>query len=140
MVTPPYEKRTYLQCPLDLDDLESFNHIAVLDVIVSGNSHTAFLACRHFLDGILAYLQGCKFARIDDNTVTDEAALGLLDHLTVTHDTSCDGTDLADMEGLLDLCSGGHLLLLLRLEHTLFPQISTSFIFPSTFNPHLFSK
>lgn len=47
----------HLQCALDFHDLEGFDHISVLDIIVACNRETALLAGNDLLDTVLAYLQ-----------------------------------------------------------------------------------
>ena len=46
-----------LECSLDLDNLERLNHIAFLDVVVTRDTHTAFLAGNNFLGCILDNLK-----------------------------------------------------------------------------------
>ena len=64
-------------------------------------------------------MQGCEFSGVNHYTVADEANLGLLHHLAVADDATRNGTDLGNLEGLLNLGGGDNLFLLLRLKHTL---------------------
>ena len=114
-----YALATALERTLDFDDLECLDDISILDIVVSCNGHTALLSCADLLDAVLADLQGAKLAGINHDAVAYEAHLGLLHHLAVAYETSCDGADLADAEGLLNIGGSDDLFLLLRLEHTL---------------------
>lgn len=53
----PCKSMSHLQCALDFHDLEGFDHISVLDIIVACNRETALLAGNDLLDTVLAYLQ-----------------------------------------------------------------------------------
>src|SRR5574344_29491 len=110
---------SFLECSFNLNYLEGFDDVALLDVIVAGDAHTGLLAGGDLLCLVLADLERAELSGVDHDAVADEAHLRLLDHLAVADDTAGDGADLADAEGLLDLGGGDDLFLLLRLEHTL---------------------
>ena len=51
-MTPGFHlHKGFLESPLDLDNLESLDEVAFLNVIITGDIHTAFLTGRHFLHG-----------------------------------------------------------------------------------------
>ena len=59
-VTAPsffYYNDSELERSLYLDDVEGLDDVSIVDVVIAGDTHTAFLTCTHFLHGILADLK-----------------------------------------------------------------------------------
>ena len=103
---------------LDLGYYEGLDHVTDLDVVELLDSDTALHSGRNFLGVVLVPLEGCDVTGVDHDTVTDKATLGRLGDLSVTYEATGDRSYLGNLEGLLDLCGSGDLLLLDRLEHT----------------------
>ena len=65
-----------LQFAGDFFDLEAFDHIACLDVVVVLERHTAFKAALDLFDFILEALEGFQAAFMDNDAVTQQAHFG----------------------------------------------------------------
>src|SRR6202012_3713364 len=81
-----------LQGALDRLDLKALDDVALLDVLIIGEGHAAFLADDHFAGIVLETLEGGQFAFVDDDVVANEA-----NFRTASHDTFGDAAtgDLA---------------------------------------------
>ena len=108
-----------LESSLDLFDCVSLDYVADLDVIVALDIKTAVHTHVNLLDIILESLERSEFSSVHNDTVADHAHLRCTGKLTFANDTSGNCTDLRNLECLLNLCSSGNNLLLLRLKHTL---------------------
>ncbi len=104
-------KSIYLQLPSDFllgvtfDDVADFDVVEVLDV------QAAIHTCADFLNIVLVTLQGTEQTRVNDDAISDDTNLGVTRDLAVQDHTTCDGADLADLEGLTDLeVASDHLL------------------------------
>src|SRR5215467_16018669 len=92
-----------LQRALDGFDFEGFDDVALLQVLVVGEGHAAFLAALHLAHLVLEALERGEFAFVDDHVVADEAHLGAAAHHALGHAAARDLADLGDREDLQDL-------------------------------------
>ena len=90
----------FLQSLCYLDLLKGFDEVAFYDVVVALDAQTTLHVETSLLDIVLTMFERRQLTRMDNNTVTDYAALISTFGFTLTHDTTCDGTHLGDTEGL----------------------------------------
>ena len=83
-----------LELSLDLFNSIGLDNVTYLDIIVALDIKTAIHSHQNLLDIILEPLERAEFACIYDDTVTDYADLRSSLKLTLTDDTSGNGTDL----------------------------------------------
>lgn len=96
-----------------------FDGVARLDVVVAADVETALLSVRNLLDIILVLLELSELTREDDDGVANDTYFGVTRDFALGDDTSGNGADLGDVEGLLDFSRTRDFLFDFRREHTL---------------------
>src|SRR4030095_15171617 len=105
-----------LEWRLDFLDVEAFDHVADLDVVVVLERHAALEAVLHFADFVLVALERLQRALVDHHVVAQQADLGAaLDHAFGDH-AAGHVADLGDAEDLADLRIAEEGLLVGRIE------------------------
>lgn len=108
-----------LQFLLNLNFLEGFNHVTLLNIVAVGERDTTLKVGANLLHIVLKAFQRIDFAGKDYNTIANDARLVAALHLAINHVATCHITNLADVVNLAHLDVGSNLLLDNRLEHTL---------------------
>src|SRR5690349_20374383 len=98
-----YARRKALQRTLNGFDLETFDDVTLLHVLVIGEGHAAFLAGLHFAHFVLEALQGGELALMDDDIVADQPHLGAAAHHAFRDLAARHLADLGDIEHFQDL-------------------------------------
>src|SRR5688500_8270613 len=88
------------QRALDGLDLVALDDVALLDVLVIGKGHAAFLARQHLAHFVFEALQGREIAFVDHDVVADQAHLGAAAHQALGNAAAGCLADLADVESL----------------------------------------
>src|SRR4029077_18408979 len=92
-----------LKRALDGFDVEAFDDVALLHVLVVGERHAALLAGLHLAHLVLETLERRKLAFVDHDIVADEAHPRAAAHDTVGDAAAGNLADLGDREDLEDL-------------------------------------
>src|SRR5215472_5322244 len=87
---------------LDGLDLVALDDVALLDVLVVGEGHTAFLARENLARFVLEALERRQLAFVDDDVVADETHLGAAAHDAFRHAAAGDLADFRDGEDFED--------------------------------------
>src|SRR6185437_14445990 len=102
--------------------LIGFDDVSYADIIVILNGKTAFHAGGDFFYVFLEPFERCQLSSstfsggIDDDTIADQADLGVPEDLSIEHIATCDGR-LVEFEDIAHFDVGHHFLLDLRFEH-----------------------
>src|SRR3954470_16133918 len=106
-----------LQRTLNGFDVETFDDVTLLHVLVIGEGHAAFLAGLHLAHFILEALEGGEFAFMDHDIVADQPYLGTAAHDAFGDLAACNLADLGDVEHFQDLGIAQELLARLGRQH-----------------------
>src|SRR6267154_4487807 len=116
MIAPLEWRAPSLEGRLDFLDVEAFDHVADLDVVVVVERHAALEAVLDFADLVLVALQRLQRAFVDHHVVAQQADLGAaLDHAFGDH-AAGDVADLGHAEDFANLRVAEEGLLVGRIE------------------------